>query len=187
MPSDPPGKNDFAPDGGDVEAEYERLKRTPGHDDNCGIRLGQPCWEIDGPAGFPELFEALRGWLPDDAILYFEGGSPDSEIREFMANHSISAPVLVRRGTLWPKPLVFHVPATADALSELAQIMDHHAEPELAVHFHVYRDTSVLLEWHDAFSQPMSLNSALPEEQVKALADRFGTRYRMDSSDPTRG
>ncbi len=160
----------------------------PGENEHAsGICLGQPCWEIDGPATFTELFEALRGWLPDDAILYFEGGSPDAEIKEFMANHTFSAPVQVRRGTLWPTPQLYHVTATVEVLSELAKIMDRHAEPELAIHFHVYRDNAVLLEWHDAFSQPISLNPAFPEEQVKALAERFGTRYRLDSTDPARG
>ena len=55
--------------------------------------------------------------------------------------------------------------------------MEHHAEPELAVHFHVYRNDTVLLEWDDAFSQPMLISGVIPEEKVKLLADRFGKGY----------
>jgi hypothetical protein len=65
-------------------------------------------------------------------------------------------------------------------LSELATIMEHHAG-------HVYRENTVLLQWHDAFSQPILLHRTFPEDQVQALADRFGTRYRMDDTDPTGG
>ena len=97
-------------------------------------------------------------------------------------------------GTIWPRPKVFHVPATATALTELAKIMGHHAEPELAVHFHVYRNESVLLEWHDAFSQPMLMSGAIPEEKIKVLADKIGKDFRKiveqgasaDADDPRR-
>ena len=81
-------------------------------------------------------------------------------------------------GTIWPRPKVFHVPATVTILTELARIMKHHAEPELAIHFHVYRNNSVLLEWHDAFSQPMLMSGAIPEEKVKVFADKIGKNFR---------
>ena len=47
-----------------------------------GIRLDTAgsYWEIDGFRTFVELFNALEGWLPEGAVLYFEGGSPDAEI-----------------------------------------------------------------------------------------------------------
>jgi hypothetical protein len=56
--------------------------------------------------------------------------------------------------------------------------MGHHAEPELAVHFHVYRNDTVLLEWHDAFSQPMLMSGAIPQETVKVFADKIGKGFR---------
>lgn len=161
------------------------LARLLGAASPSGLRLGQPCREVDGAAGFSELFEALHGWVPEGAILYFEGGSPDAQIEDFMTEHSIPERVHIAPGTIWPKPRVFHVLATGETLSELAKIMECHAAPELAIHFHVYRDDSVLLEWHDAFSQPMLLSRRISEDQVKALADRLGTLYRMDHSDPT--
>jgi hypothetical protein len=39
--------------------------------------------------------------------------------------------------------------------------------------FHVYRDQSVLLEWHDAFTQPMLLSGELPEQKVRTFAERL--------------
>ena len=145
-----------------------------------GIRLDTAgsYWEIDGLKTFVELFNALQDWLPEGTVLYFEGGSPDAEIDDFIATYSIPEQTHVAMGTIWPRPKVFHVPATAIILTELARIMEHHAEPELAIHFHVYRDSSVLLEWHDAFSQPMLLSGAIPEEQVKVFADKAGKKFR---------
>lgn len=145
-----------------------------------GIRLNttEPYWEVDGPRTFEELLNALISSAPENAVLYLEGGSPDAEIGGFLAARSVPEVSHVAIGTIWPRPQVFHVPATSEALGELARIMGHHAEPELAVHFHVYRDDDVLLEWHDAFSQPMLVSGAIPEEKVKALADKLGTAYR---------
>jgi len=59
--------------------------------------------------------------------------------------------------------------------------MEHHAEPELAIHFHVYQGATVLLEWYDAFSQPMLISGAVSEERVKLLTDILGTNYKSIS------
>jgi len=148
--------------------------------DMDGIRLDttQPYWEVDGPKTFAELFRALQSWLPRSLILYFEDGSPDSEIFDFMAAHSIPEQAHVAVGTIWPRPKIFHVPASESTLTKLAAIMEHHAEPELAIHFHVYEDATVLLEWHDAFSQPMLIDGSFAEEMVKSFASIFGADYR---------
>jgi len=142
------------------------------------LSTAEPYWEVDGPKTFEEMFNALKGWVSEDAILYFEGGSPDAEIDNFIATHSVPEVSHVAMGTIWPRPEVFHVPATVTILNELARIMKHHAEPELAVHFHVYRNDSVLLEWYDAFSQPMLMSGAIPEEKVKVFADKIGKVFR---------
>lgn len=144
-----------------------------------GIRLNTilPHWEVHGPNTFTELFHALRGWLPEGAIIYLEGGSLDAEINDYIATHSIPEQAHVATGTIWPRPKVFHIPATEAILIELGRIMEHHVEPELAVHFHVYCANAVLLEWHDAFSQPMLISGSIPEEQVKLFADKVGKQY----------
>ena len=145
-----------------------------------GIHLdtSQPYWELDGADTFHEVFRALTGWLPESTILYFEGGSPDAEIEHFVAAHSVPEVAHVAMGTIWPRPRVFHVPASTANLTELARIMQRHAEPELAIHFHVYRGESVLLEWHDAFAQPMLVSGSIPEEEVRVLAERMRTGFR---------
>ena len=124
------------------------------------------------------LCNGLQDWLPEGSVLYFEGGSPDTEIDDFIGTYSIPEETHVAMGTIWPRPKVFHIPATPMILTELVRVMEHHAEPELAVHFHIYREDSVLLEWHDAFSQPMLLSGVIPEEQVKIFADKIGQTFR---------
>jgi len=148
--------------------------------ERAGIQLdtSRGYWELQGPKTFSEFLRALDGWLPEGAILYFEGGTPDREIEQFMAAHAIPEQVHLAMGTLWPRPKVFHVPATSATLTKLADLMDHLAEPQLAVHFHVFQNDSVLLEWYDAFYDPICISSNFAEEKIRVLAHQFGTKYR---------
>ena len=167
---------------------FARLFRAVPKEETEGIRLNtaESYWEVDGPKTFEEMLNALKDWVPEDAVLYFEAGSPDAEIDNFIGTHSVPQVAHVALGTIWPRPKVFHVPATATILTELARIMKHHADPELAIHFHVYCNDSVLLEWHDAFSQPMLMSGAIPEEEIKVFADKIGRSFRriVEQGDP---
>ncbi len=79
----------------------------------------------------------------------------------------------VAYGTIWPKPSVFHLPATPEILQRLADITKSFATPEVASHFHVYRNQVVLLQCHDVFSLPLLLSGEFAEERVKAFAERL--------------
>ena len=151
---------------------FRRLIGATPKEELKGIRLdvNQPFWELDGETDFPSLLRALIGFLPDGCTLYFEGGSSEGELLQFMKSRQIGERVHVAVGTVWPRPKYYHIPATTENLSELARIAEHHAEPELAIHFHIYREENIILEWHDAFTQPMLLAGTLEEEKVKTLA-----------------
>jgi hypothetical protein len=136
-------------------------------------------WEVAGPKAFTVLFAALEGWLPENSFLYFEDGCLDEELKEFMRQYSVPEQIHIAYGTIWPRPEVFHVPATKEALETLTKIMEHHAEPELAVHFHVYQNDGVLIEWHDAFDGGMLLSGDFHEEKVKEFTQKLGTQYKM--------
>lgn len=140
-----------------------------------GIHLDitRPFWEVSGRTDFPSLLSALPDLLPGDSILYFEGGSPRGHLLEFLQEHSVPERAHVAYGTIWPRPRVFHVPASPQTMIRLAELTRSCADPELAVHFHVYWASSVLLEWHDAFTQPMLLSGDLPEQKVRRFAGRL--------------
>ena len=144
-----------------------------------GIHLDtmKPFWEVDGKFDFPTLLRCLRGLLPERSILYFEDGSPDGSLAEFLRAHSVPEHAHLANGTIRPRPAIYHLPATPDVLVRLADEMECRATPELAIHFHVYCDQVVLLEWHDAFFQPMLLSGGLQEQQVKEFCERANLRY----------
>jgi hypothetical protein len=138
-----------------------------------GIRLdtSRPFWELDGKTDFPHLLRAIGDLLPEGSILYFEGGSSAKSLVDFFHAHEIPAQSHVAVAIMWPRPTYYHVPATPENLSEVAELAERHVAPELAVHFHVYRNAEVLLEWHDAFGQPMLLSGTLSESKIRAFAE----------------
>jgi hypothetical protein len=145
-----------------------------------GIHLDmtRPFWEVSGKADFPSLLTTLSGLLSEESILYFEGGSPGGELQEFLQAQAVPERAHLAYGTIWPKPRVFHVPAIPETMSRLAELTRSCAYPELAIHFHVYRHQSVLLEWHDAFTQPMLLSGEFPEQSVRVFAESLHMSYK---------
>ena len=142
----------------------------------------RPFWELKGTTDFARLFRALTDFLPElpeGCILYFEGGSPDREVREFFETHAIPEQANIALGTVWPRPERYHVPATPENLKRLETLAEGRAEPELADHFHVYRKGKVLLQWHDAFDQPMLLDGDIPESKVKDFARKVSMEYKL--------
>lgn len=158
------------------------LGATP-REELSGIRLdlNSPFWELEGQTDFPRLLRALVDLLPEGCALYFEGGSSAQPLVDFFHAHEIPAQCPVAVAILWPRPTRRHVWATSQNLSALATLAEVHKSYELAVHFHVYRDREVLLQWHDAFTEPMLLSNALSEEAIRKFAGTLGMTPELHS------
>lgn len=141
--------------------------------DGIHLDMAHPFWEVAGETDFPSLLTALSDLLPKESVLYFEGGVHSGVLLEFLRQHEMPAGAKVAYGTIWPKPSVFHLPATPEILQRLAVITKSLAAPEVASHFHVYRNQVVLLQCHDVFSLPLLLSGEFAEESVKAFAERL--------------
>jgi hypothetical protein len=152
---------------------------VPKHERN-GICLGSDArWEVTAPTELPSFLRALAQFVPDDAILYLEGGSPRDAVKAFLETHCVPEVTHLAMGTIWPRPQVFHLPATPGNLSDLARLAEQCCAAEIAVHLHVYRDGRVLLEWHDAFSgDPLYISGSVSEDNVAAFCKALALEYR---------
>ncbi len=143
------------------------------------LNLAEPFWELSGETNFPSLFAALPILLPAGCVLYLEGGYPEDGLLKFLQTHEAQDTVKIASGTVWPKPKVFHLPATSSVLDRLTKLTQSCAEPEVAAHFHVYCGQAVLLEWHDVFTQPALISGRLPGENIRRFAERLGLDCRQ--------
>ena len=158
---------------------FARLFNVVPKDEREGICLDtrRPHWKVSRARDLPAFLRALVELLPEDSILSLEDGSPPGQLRQFLDDKAVLEQSHVAMGTVWPRPSVFHVPATAENLLQLADIAESCAEPEVAIHLHVYRRGEVLLQWYDTFADPFQISKKIPEEKVREFCGRLSIHY----------
>jgi len=140
------------------------------------------CWELGGRVDSERFFESIGSLLPDATTLFLEAGSMASDV-EMALNPHLQEPTLAPNpGTIWPKSRMYQLPFHSAVLKLLTDMASRHAEPELCDHLHVYGGTTHLLEWYDAFSDPVYLAPTVGAERVRDFAQAVGTQYRQRSA-----
>ena len=151
-----------------------------------GICLKNPKWEVSPLRDMPAFLRALIGIIPENSILYLEGGSPDKEISSYLEERKASNTSKVELGTIWPRPICYHMPVITKNINGFADIMEHHATPEGAIHLHIYLNGKVLLQWHDAFfDDPMYISEDLGEEKIKQFCEKLSLKYKLLTNQST--
>jgi hypothetical protein len=124
-------------------------------------------WEIGGIRQAAAFFDALVELLPLPTYLRFEGTSVAPDVRALLEANAIAPAMNIRAGTLWPKPSVFHILANELLLRRLGTLARHHGELEICDHFHAYRNGHGLLQWYDAFSDPLLVDETIAGAAVQ--------------------
>ena len=143
------------------------------------IDFDGPHWELSSPKDFSSFLRGLLVLFKDDAILYLEGGRPPEELKSFFDDHCLSEKTRIPHGTIWPRPKVFHLPITIENIDKLSELSDSCAEPQVAVHAHVYKNNKLLLQWYDAFADPMFISNEIKEHQINAFAEALQVNYKI--------
>ena len=135
-------------------------------------------WDVDPPKEFHRFFRAVVNLLPEDAVLYIEGSHLTGEVSSCLETRKPASTTKVRIGTIWPRPRTFHMCATPENLSGLAELAEAQAPTEIGEHIHAYTGNTMVLQWYDAPSDPICVSSLVPEEVVQQFAAALGTEYR---------
>jgi hypothetical protein len=134
-------------------------------------------WKVAGIRSAEQFFSALTEVLPLPVRLCFEGTSICSDVRTLLASSAIVATLQIPPGTIWPKPSVFHVLATEQFIHELAALAGRHAGPEVCDHFHAYNDSHGLMQWYDAFDDPLLIDESITEPSLDSFCRRLEVQY----------
>jgi len=145
-----------------------------------GIRLDfQNAWEVSAPKDISVFIRMLAEIMPPKAIVYLESTATPLHVTRILEVMECEPQVHVARGTIWPKPRCFHVPMIQKNLNTIADLLEKNAQPEVCDHFHVYAESKVLLEWHDAFyNYPFLVDRQISEEKLKCFCNSVGSSYR---------
>jgi hypothetical protein len=149
------------------------------NDEMAGISLAVAQWEVQ-PSGdtASAFFAALPLLVPDTSLLFLEGGSHPSGLRRYLETHAIHPPRRPALGTLWPRHSFFTLPASPDVLTTLVRLTQTLPYPEVCDHLHVFLGEEVLLEGHDAFSQPFLVSRSVPEAKVEQFCAKLGWQWQ---------
>ena len=146
-------------------------------DEQGGIRLeDKEPWRVNSTRDVARFLRALELLVPDGSIAYFED-TGEKHVAEYLRKAAIAPAVRVATGTIWPKPDCYHVALTPGAAEELADFLDHNPCSFFCAHLHVYRDRNILLQWYDAFDDPMYVSRTVDEGVVSAFASALGVTY----------
>jgi hypothetical protein len=135
------------------------------------------CWKVSGVRTAAEFFRALPLLVPDATHMFLEG-SPDPDIEVLLADTAADeGDYAAPAGTYWSWPRKnrrFSVRVSAELFVRLSKVAAHHAEPEICDHIHFYRDRNALVQWFDAFSDPLLVSKLVPRERVERFASAVG-------------
>lgn len=142
-----------------------------------GIRLeGQDSWEVSATDDVEAFLRALPQIAPSGAMVYFEG-TGERHVADYLGRVAVPPLAHVARGTIWPRQGQYHVPLTRERMEALAEFLESNPAGYFCSHLHVYHEGKVLLQWYDAFSDPMQLTRDVPEETVRMFAAALGVTY----------
>ena len=138
-------------------------------------------WWIDEGITEPaEFFSALPEALPAATHFEVEGDRISAEAKALYAAHEDGSRMRSSRQALsWSRR--FRCVLSPKLFGELGRIATKGEPAKLFDHITIYDGDQKLLDWHDAFANSLLIAAEVPEENVRALASRFGVAYKLSS------
>ena len=134
------------------------------------------CWKISGVRRADDFLGRCHCWCSDATHMFLEG-SPDPDIEALLVNAADDADYAAPVGTIWSWPQKnqrFSVRASPELFARLSEASSEHAEPEICSHVHFYRGEEALVQWFDAFSDPLLVSKSIARERVEQFASAVG-------------
>ena len=142
-------------------------------------------WEIEqGRVDSVAFLRSLPHHFPDANVLFVEGTSVTPDVARCYRSRALRGYYHPGRQTIAPRSEIWKCGITPAFLEELSVLAERHAGPELADHLFLYRIPGphgvgeAVLEWPDAFHNPITVAGFVPETTVAAFAGDHGLGYR---------
>jgi hypothetical protein len=123
-----------------------------------------------------KLFLQFGEIFPEATSVFLEGISIVDEAKLLYQRFHQEGPYLPEKAILKPRSDVMRCNASTEFWQELADLSENHAEQELFCHIFVYQNANPLLEWWDAFSDPLMISTLIPRSNIENFAARNGLK-----------
>jgi len=141
-----------------------------------GMLEESQCWKISGVRTAETFFRTVSFLVPDATHMFLEG-SPAPDVEAVLANAAADGDYAAPTGTIWSWPRKnqrFSVRASPELFTRLSEASSNHAEPEICDHVHFYRGQEALVQWFDAFSDPLLVSKSVARERVERFVSAVG-------------
>src|SRR5438874_2376635 len=135
------------------------------------------CWRISGVRDAAAFFRAIPLLTPNATHVFLEGAPARDVVAGFAAHLDDQSDYAAPRGTIWSFPgrnRRFTLRASAALFAHLSEAAACHAEPEICYHVHLYRNDEPLVQWFDAFDDPMLVARSVPRPQIERFCSEVG-------------
>src|SRR5262245_8694233 len=142
------------------------------------------CWKVSGVKKAEDFFRAVSLLVPEATHMFLEG-SPHPQIEALLAAAADAGDYAAPVGTIWSWPQKaqrFSVRASPELFARLSEASSDHAEPEMCCHVHLYRDQDALVQWFDAFSDPLLVSKSVARDRVERFASTVGGFLSEDAA-----
>ena len=119
------------------------------------------------------IFRELSAFLNGSENVFIEGTRISKEAEAIYKYNFIDIDYLPRKGTIWPVSKIFCCKGSVRFFQSMEKLSENHAEPELFDHFFIYNCHEPILEWWDAFFDPIILSSNILESDVNIFATKL--------------
>jgi hypothetical protein len=136
-------------------------------------------WSIGGVRNAETFFRAVASLVPDATHLFLEG-SPAPGVCALIESFRDEVEFIPPRGTLWSWPRRngrFALRVEPELLELMADAARRHAEPEICSHLHFYCHAEPLLQWFDAFDDPMYVSRTRDFECVERFCRKVDGQW----------
>ena len=133
-------------------------------------------WRVSKVRNAEQFFRAIQPVIEDATHMFLEG-SPVQDVLALLTPHLDRSEYLAPVGTLWSWPAReqrFSLRSSSALLIALSDAGANHAQPEICTHLHFYRGSEPLLQWFDAFIDPILISRIVPLEAVERFCAEVG-------------
>jgi hypothetical protein len=109
-------------------------------------------WQLSPSCDGPSFLRALRLLSLTNGTVAFEG-TTDKKIAGWLASNADRAGLAITAGTMWPASDWWFLPLDGRLLDQLASELGK--ETSASIHLYVYDGQGLVIEWYDAFDEPL--------------------------------
>ena len=131
-------------------------------------------WLVPSPSRPIRIASALRVLLSPQGVIALEGTSIHPEVKRTLQPYVIVPALQIRPGRGYPTPEWLHIRASDDGLRTLDELVNTSAGPEICDNLYAYENGVLLLDWHDAFDDPIHVAGTEPQQVIAAFCEALG-------------